>query len=195
MTRCLAVLALALLVSCGGATPQSCATSADAALQKGDAVEAQKCAEAGLAAPGASTDTATSWRLERTRLRALALQGDSAKVNTELERLGKSYPTQVNVDLYASLARDLITAKKSADALQLVEAGKKKFPDKAKVFDQLIEQLKAEAAKGDDNALTQGLSQLGYIGGNTAKPKSTEPAPAQQPAAPAPAAPEKPIKP
>jgi hypothetical protein len=188
MTRSLAVLALALLVSCGGANPKDCATAASTALSKGDAVEAQKCAEMGLAAPGASSDPNNSWTLERVRLEALAMQGEAAKVTTELERLNKSYAAQVKADLYANLARELVNAKKVTEGLQLVEAGKKKFPDKVEVFNQYIETLKQEAAKGNNNELTQGLSQLGYIGGNTPKPKSTEPAPA-------PAAPEKPVKP
>jgi len=152
-----------VLASCG-TDPKECADMASAALAKGDTAEALKCAEAGLKEPSVAGDSATSWRLERVRLEALAMKGDSAVVLSDIQRLGKTYPAQVTADVYAKLSRELMDAGKGVESLQLVEAGKKLFPDHATAFDEHIAALKKKAEAGD-NALLQQLQNLGYVGG------------------------------
>ena len=158
--RALAALALALLGACGGASPQKSAEEAQVALSKGNYAEAQQLAERGLKAEGATKSD--SWTLERLRLEAIAAQGKSADVTAGLAKLTASYPDKVNAELYAKLGLGLADAGKGVESLELVEAGKKKFPDKATAFDGLVENLKARAAAGDD-ALTAQLRQLGYL--------------------------------
>ena len=182
MTRCLAVLALALLVGCGGKDPTATANEADEALRKGDAPTAQKLAEEGLALPGVSADNGTAWRLERVRLEAMATKGEAAAVLTEVERLGKTYaaPNQVNAAFYAKVARELVDARKLVESLDLIEAGKQKFPKEVDKFDGLIAELQERAKSGDD-ALTSKLAQLGYVGGSKKKPAAEPAKPAAEP--------------
>jgi hypothetical protein len=197
MTRCLAVLALALLVGCGGKDPVKTAGEADEALRKGDAVTAQKLAEEGLALPNVAADNGTAWRLERVRLEAKATKAtkpEAAAVLTEMERLGKTYaaPNQVNAAFYAKVARELVDAKQLVESLDLIEAGKQKFPKEVDKFDGLIAELQDRAATGGDNELTRKLEGLGYVGGSKKKPAAEPPKPATEPAKPAT---EPPVKP
>ena len=194
MTRRLAILALALLAGCGGKDPVATAGQADEALRKGDAVSAQKLAEEGLALPNVAADNGTAWRLERVRLEALAVQGQASTVLTEIERVGKTYaaPNQVNAAFYAKVARELVDAQKLIESLDLIEAGKKKFPKEVDKYDSLIEELKARAESGGDNALTNKLAQLGYVGGGKKKPAAETEKPAAEPAKPST---EEPVKP
>lgn len=184
MSRCLAVLALALLAGCGGKDPVATASEADEALRKGDAVAAQKLAEEGLALPGVAADNGTSWRLERVRLEALATKGEASTVLTEMERLAKTYaaPNQVNAAFYAKVARELVDAQKLLESLDLIEAGKQKFPKEVDKFDGLIAELEDRAKNGGNNELTSKLEQLGYAGGSKKKKPAAEPAkPATEP--------------
>jgi len=163
MTRqTLAALALCLLAACGGATPKELSKQADDALRGGDPAKAEKLADQGLQAmKGADTDRATAWTLERVRLEALASQGEKTKLLEGLSTASVAYPDQVKADFYAKLGRELADAGKPVESLELVEVGKKKFPDMAAAFDGLIKELKNKAA-GDD-ALTAKLKQLGYL--------------------------------
>ena len=171
MTRqTLAALALCLLAACGGASPKELAKQADDALRARDAAKAQKLAEEGLEAmKGAEADRATAWQLERVRLEALASQGKKAEVEQGLTTASITYADQVKADFYAKLGRELADAGKTVESLELVEAGKKKFPDMAPAFDGLIAELKTKAEAGDD-ALMDRLRQLGYVGSNAPAP-------------------------
>jgi hypothetical protein len=168
-----AALALCLLAACGGATPKELSDQADKALRDGKPAEAQQLAEQGQEAmKGAEADRATAWQLERVRLEALASQGHLAEVLAGLTTDGVAYPEQLKADFYAKLGREMADGGKPEESLELVEAGKKKFPDKTSAFNGLIDELKAKATAGDD-ALMAKLRQLGYLGGS-----STTPAPA-----------------
>jgi hypothetical protein len=158
----LAALALCLLAACGGPTPKELAKQADDALNGGDPAKAQKLAEQGAEAmKGAEPDRATAWALERVRLEALASQGELTKVREGLTTDSIAFADQMKADFYAKLAREMADAGKSVESLELVELGKKKFPDKAAAFDGLIAELKTKASS--DDALTAKLKQLGYL--------------------------------
>jgi len=158
----LAALALCLLAACGGPKPQELSEKADKALRDGKPAEAQTLAEQGQEAmKGLPADRGLSWQLERVRLEALASQGKNAELLAGLTTDSVAYADQVKPEFYAKLGRELADAGKAVEALELVEVGKKKFPDKAQAFDDLIAQLKNKA-QGDD-ALTAKLKQLGYL--------------------------------
>ncbi|HEX5010291.1 MAG TPA: hypothetical protein VFY71_07810 [Planctomycetota bacterium] len=172
MTRpTLATLALCLLAACGGATPKELSDEADKALRGGDPAKAQKLAEEGQEAmKGSAADRGTAWQLERVRLEALATQGKATEVLAGLTQASLGYADQVKADFYAKLGREMADAGKPVDSLELVEAGKMKFPDRASDFDGLIAQLKQKAESGGDDALMARLRQLGYIGSNAPPP-------------------------
>jgi hypothetical protein len=172
----LAALTLCLLAACGGATPKELANDADKALRGGDPAKAQKLAEEGQEAmKGGQADRPTAWQLERVRLEALAVQGKLTELRAGLTTASIAYPDVVKADFYAELARDMADAGKTVESLELVEDGKKKFPDMASAFDGLIAKLKEKAESGADDALMARMRQLGYLGGNTAPPPPAKP--------------------
>ncbi len=163
MRRCLAVLVFSVLAACGGKSPTACCDAADAALKKGNFTEAQAFAEEGLTLEGATADASTSWRLERIRLEALAGKGELAAVLTGLAAVSTQYPGKVDDQLYAKLGTALADANKLVEAIELVEAGKQAFPDKAKSFDGLVAAIKTAATSGNDSAAVAKLKALGYL--------------------------------
>jgi hypothetical protein len=163
MTRLLAALSLALLVACGGPTPAQLETDAQAALSKGDHAKAIELASQGLATGGVAQDKARSWQFERIRLEALAGQGNATEVLASLTRLTTGYGDQLKADFYAKLGKAVNDAGKPVEALDIVEAGKKKFPDMSKAFDGLVADIKARAAATGDDAATAKLKALGYL--------------------------------
>lgn len=161
MHRSLAVLVLTLLSACGGKSPADCCAAADEALKKGSYAEAQSRAEEGLALNG--TDAGTNWKLERIRLEALAGKGELAQVLAGLTAAAAKHPGMVDDQLYAKLGTALADAGKLVEAIELVEAGKQAFPEKAKSFDGLVASIKKAAQEGGDNAAVERLKQLGYL--------------------------------
>jgi hypothetical protein len=158
----LAALLLAVLVACGGASTADLRTQSQDALSKGEHARAIELADKGLATEGVASSKADAWHFERVRLEALAGQGDAAAVLSNLTRLTPTYGDQLKADFYAKLGRAVTDAGKPVEALDIVEAGKQKFPEMVVAFDGLVTDLKAKAAAGDD-ALTAKLKALGYL--------------------------------
>ncbi|MFZ5480871.1 MAG: hypothetical protein ACOZNI_29190 [Myxococcota bacterium] len=142
-----------LLLACSSVDHQK---EAQDALNGGDADKALQLAEEGLKSAGG--DKAAAWRLEQVRLEALAKKGDGASLKGELERLHGAYPQQVTAPLYLKLASQLREGGGGATVIDVLDAGKKKWPDD-KAFDDAI----AEAQQNADPAEVERLKALGYI--------------------------------
>lgn len=136
------------------------------ALQKGvdDAVAAKDYAGAvakadeALKAEAVAKDPAKAWRFESAKVNAQAAGGKGADVKAALERLAGPYPKQVTSSLYLSLADKLRAAGDGPGYADLLDAGKKKFPEEA-AFGAKIEELKTSA----DPAEIERLKALGYL--------------------------------
>jgi hypothetical protein len=150
------------LPACGAQSPEEAAQAAQTALGAGRYAEAQATAEEALAAEGVAEDAALSWKLERVRVEALAGQGQGGAVLVELTRLSGTYVGQVTAEFHAKLGGMLNKAGDPLGALDVAEAGKQRFPDKATAFDGLIANLKA-AAEAGDSAVAEKLRALGYL--------------------------------
>ncbi len=157
----LGTLSLALLANCGGPTPKELQEQSQAALNGGDYPKAIDLATQGLAAPGVAGDKALTWQFERVRLEALAAQGKAPEVLAHVARLSGAYADQLRADSYARLGQVANDAGQSLAALDIVEAGKQKFPDRSQDFDGLVADLKAKAVT--DDALMAQLKSLGYL--------------------------------
>lgn len=152
-----------LLTACGDKTPADPVAAADAALRAGRAPEAESIAVAALAGPAAQGDRALAWRLERLRLTALGAQGRHEDLVAAIAGLARTYPTAVDDQLYGALGFATLEAGHTESAIEVAEAGKAAFPERAQAFDNLIERIKERAlASADDGAIAR-LKALGYL--------------------------------
>jgi hypothetical protein len=145
----------------------ACASGPDVeALQKGvdDAVAAKDYpgavakADEALKQEAIAKDPAKAWRFESAKVNAQAAGGKGADVKAALERLAGPYPKQITSSLYLSLADKLRAAGDGPGYADLLDAGKKKFPEEA-AFGTKLEELKTSA----DPAEIERLKALGYL--------------------------------
>jgi hypothetical protein len=159
-----AALLFTALVGSAGCAPRSPAEQADvaqAALSQGDFATARAAAQAALSSRAVAGDKALTWKLERIGLEAAAGEGKGADVLAGVDRLAADFPTQMTAELYAKLGNRLADGGDALGALDLVDAGKRRFPEQATAFDGLIESLK-DKAEGD-SAVMDKLRSLGYL--------------------------------
>ncbi len=154
-------LLAALVVACGGKSAADYDREARAALDAGDLPKAIKVVEEGLACDAVKQDAAAAWRLEQTRLEALAKNGKGAEVKSELDRLATAYPKQVSASLYRSLADKAKEAGDTTGAIDVLTAGDQRFPAEHASFVEAINALKASGTLDPDQV--QRLKALGYL--------------------------------
>ena len=156
----LSSLALVFLLACGGGGPstEDLQKGVEAAVQAKDYVGAVTKADEALKVDAVAKDPAKAWRFESMRLSALADGGKGADVMTALTRLSGAYDKQLTAALYQSLADKLRAAGDGEGAVNVLDAGKKKFPADPS-FEAAIEALKSSA----DPAEIERLKALGYL--------------------------------
>ncbi|MGH0032890.1 MAG: hypothetical protein ACQGVC_24120 [Myxococcota bacterium] len=150
------LLSLSLLLACAESARDQLA-SARQALAESKYDIAVETADAGLAAGG---DEVTTWGLELVRLEALARAGAGEAALAQLEKLAAERPDQVGATQYAATADQLRTAEQGAAAIQVLDAGLKRFPKDTDLL-ALIEDAKAAPAAGSEEL--DMLRSLGYV--------------------------------
>lgn len=133
---------------------------ARAALDAREFAKAIELSEAALSAPGASSDAATSWRLEQIRLDALANEKKGKEIVLSLERLASTNSAQVTPALYRSLAGKLKDLGDTAGAIDVLAAGHERFPQEHQAFLDDIDAIKQGKL---DPAQIEKLKALGYL--------------------------------
>ncbi len=141
-----------------GPTPESLQAEADAAINAKDWTGAVTKADTALALPAVSGDAAKAWRFELIRLNALAAAGKGKEVSDNLNRLSAAYAKQLNAPLYHSLAVKVKAGGDSPGSIDLLDAGRKKFPDDT-TFQAAIDEMKSS---GDPEEIEK-LKALGYL--------------------------------
>ena len=152
---CILAMALAL-----GACAQSARESLDEARQ---ALAESRYADAIVAADtglSGDADAVTTWGLELVKLEALARDGRGDETLAQINGLAAARPEQMPATQYAATADQLRAAGQGAAAIQVMDAGLKRFPEDQALLDQ-IEQVKAAPAPGSDEL--EMLRSLGYV--------------------------------
>jgi hypothetical protein len=146
---------LALLCGCQKSSQEQL-TEARSNLAASSYEEAIVAAEAGLQANPGKAD---AWGLELVKLEAYGRGGDGAGAKQQLVLLASSYPGQLSANDYSSTAQQLQAAEQGPAAIEVLDLGKKRFPD-----DELIDKMIAEsvAAQSSPEELDM-LRSLGYI--------------------------------
>jgi predicted Zn-dependent protease len=151
---CLLLMVLAGL-GCGGSAHDELALARQA-LADADYSEALDAADSGLAE---SPDEVTGWGLELVKLEALARSGDGAAAAAQLNALAERHPDRVPVTQYSATAHQLRAAGRKPEAIQVLDAGVKRFPDDA----MLVRLIGAEDSAGMESAELDMLRSLGYV--------------------------------
>jgi predicted Zn-dependent protease len=105
-----------------------------------------------------SPDDKTAWGLELVILEADARSGKAPETKAKLEELEKAHPDRLNPSLYSGSAQQLKDAGKSTEAIEVLDAGHKRFPD-----DPTINRAIEDAKQQTDPAAIEKLKSLGYI--------------------------------
>lgn len=150
---------LLLIVACSPSAEDR-VKGAQAALDASDFAKAQTESEAALKEPSVTKDAKSVARLEIIRLQALAQTGNGKEVLSSLERLNGSMPAATPASLYRELGDKLRAAKDTSGAIDVLNAGDKRFPAEHQSFVDAIEAIKNA---GIDPAEVEKLKALGYL--------------------------------
>lgn len=154
MRNLIFVALLSVLAACG-ASPEEQLEQARGQLASGSYGEAEASAAAGLAA---GAEGATAWRLELVALEAEARAKKTEAALARLERLAGAWAKQVGGSLFVQTAGQIRDAGDPAGAIQVLDAGAKRFPEDADVQKAI-----AQAKAGGTAAELEQLRSLGYI--------------------------------
>jgi hypothetical protein len=149
------MLGLLLALAACGASPEQELEKAKEQLASGAYGEAETSAAAGLAA---GAEGATAWRLELAALEAEARAKKTEAALARLERLAGAWAKQVGGSLYVQTSGQLRDAGDAAGAIQVLDAGAKRFPADPDVA-KAISQAKAAGTAAE----LEQLRSLGYI--------------------------------
>jgi len=158
------VLAASLLAGCGETSLEELTSEAQTAFDQGDYEETCLICESAIArSKSEGAGAATSWRFEQLDLLAHASLGKDGVTET-LSRLSEEYASQADdANLYVRLTKYLSEADNIGEAIEVLEAGKERFPEMAPAFDAEGERLAALAEKSGDSAAIEKLKSLGYL--------------------------------
>jgi hypothetical protein len=149
-----ALLALLLLVACGGG-PEERLEKARGLLAAGDYAGAADAASEGLAA---GAEGPVAWRLELVALEGEARSRRTDAVLARLERLAGAWAEQVDGPLYVQTAGQLREAGDAPGAINVLDAGARRFPQ-----DAAIAQAIAQSKESGTAAEIERLRSLGYV--------------------------------
>jgi len=150
--------------ACGGGAsdPSALVASAEEAMTSGEYAEAldklERAIEA-LRAEGGSDDLLARARLHRVRCRIHTDQGTAAA--EEFRALASELGERVTWKDYKRVGESLSDAEFDEAAVEILDSGKKKFPDRGEDFDAVIAGIMTK----DDlsSGASEKLKELGYI--------------------------------
>jgi hypothetical protein len=118
--------------------------------------DAVAAADAGLAASPSKTDT---WGLELVKLEAYARGGNGESAKQQLIVLAGKYSAQLTATDYSATAQQLQQADNGPAAIEVLDLGKKRFPDDPQIDKMNNDSVSAEASPEE----LEMLKSLGYI--------------------------------
>ncbi|MCY2958798.1 MAG: hypothetical protein NTY35_01435 [Planctomycetota bacterium] len=159
--RSILSIALLFLAACGGSDPKSLSSEGYAALGKGDAKSALTKFDAAL--QGLEATHPEYLRASLGRCEALA-RTDGAGAKAAFLDLAKKLPAKVGEGDYGLVCSAMLQGGFTLDAIDVMDAGNKRFPTSAKMkatHDAVVAAANREATP---EALKK-LDSLGYAGG------------------------------
>jgi hypothetical protein len=159
------LLCVSVLAGCGGSDPKALTDKGTAALGSGDISGAIESFDAALQHMNPSHPEFL--RASMGRCRALAGQNPK-KAKDDFLALSRSTTAKVQEQDYSSIANELLKKGAAAEAVEVMDAGLRAFPESPKM--QLLKKQVVEAStKSKDPAALKALKGLGYTGDDTGK--------------------------
>jgi len=118
--------------------------------------DAVSAAQAGLVASPSKPD---AWGLELVKLEAYARNGSGADAKQQLVALASAYPGQLSANDYSTTAQQLQEAEQGPAAIEVLDLGKKRYPDDALIDQMIADSVNAESSPEE----LEMLRSLGYI--------------------------------
>jgi hypothetical protein len=150
-----AFLALVLVLASCGVSPEKQLEKAREHLAQGAYAEAASAAAQGL---DAGAEGPTAWRLELAALEGEARGAKTADVLARLDRVAQAWSVQVTGSLYVQTAGQLKEAGDAAGAINVLDAGARRFPG-----DPDIAQAIAQSQASGTAEEVERLRSLGYV--------------------------------
>lgn len=159
--RHLLPIALLFLAACGSSDPKTLTSEGHAALGKGDAATALEKFDAALAKM--NPKDAEYARADLGRCQALAKSDGAAARKAFFEYVARN-GTKVREDDYGLVCSDLLQGGFTLDAIDIMDAGQKRFPESPRMIATKEAVVAAAKREKTPDALKK-LESLGYAGG------------------------------
>jgi hypothetical protein len=104
-----------------------------------------------------------AWKIEKIRLLSLGKLGRGDEASEEMSRLSGTYQGKVKPELYAQIGGFVMDVGNYTQAVTVLDAGAKAFPEKRAVFTPLIATCTKRATEAGDNTALDALKALGYL--------------------------------
>ena len=118
--------------------------------------ESIAAAKSGLQSDASKAD---AWGLELVKLEAYARGGSGELAKQQLIALAHKYAAQLSATDYSSTAQQLKEAESGTAAIEVLDLGKKRFPDDAMIDKMIAESVSQESSPEE----LEMLRSLGYI--------------------------------
>ncbi len=151
---------LLLTPSCSESDPKVLTDSGTAALGSGDAATAAKSFGAALTHMDAKHPDFL--RASMGKCQALARQ-NPMEAKQEFLDLARKHPELIKEPDYATIIRELVQKRGTSEAIEVVEAGMKAFPNSMSMI-AIRDEVGDELKKSQDPASMDKLKGLGYTG-------------------------------
>ena len=161
--RLLVALTLAFVTACGGSSdPRALTDEGSKALNSGHFEDAAKSYGEALAVLG--TDTANpEWKRAKLGWIQAQTRIDAVKAKSEFLEYAQGSPSKVTDEDFNRVASRLGEAGKLKEATEILEVGKKMFPESLHL-DALGKDLVQRAKSSGDTGALEDLKGLGYVG-------------------------------
>ncbi len=149
-----------LAASCSESDPKVLTDSGTAALGSGDSAAAAKSFEAALSHMDAKHPDFL--RASMGKCQALARQ-NPMEAKQEFLDLARKHPELIKEPDYTTIIRELVQKRAASEAIEVVEAGMKAFPNSMSMI-AIRDEVGDELEKSHDPAALDKLKGLGYTG-------------------------------
>ena len=155
-------LLLLVLPACGSPDPRALVDEGSKALNSGQYADAARSYEKALAAIGEDSKN-PDWKRAKLGLFKAQAHVDPGQAKDGFLQFAAAAPGTVKDDDYNLIASELGAAENLNEAIAVLEAGKKAFPESVHL-DALGQDLVKRAAESGDEGALDSLKGLGYVG-------------------------------